>query len=286
MKAIFITGAAGYVGSNLIKFLKKNNSLYCLYRNKRPNIEDKNIKWVKGSLKSPLKKYLKKTDCVIHLACHSAYYPYDSYLNCIKTNVLESLDFLNEAYKNQVRKFIILGTGFEFGNYKNNKKKIPHYAELNPNNSYAYSKAEFSKICKFWTINKKISLKYLRVFYVYGNNEKKNRFFPSLIKALKNKKSFHMTNGKQVRDFLHIDQLCKILNYELIFKDNETNKTIYKNIGLNNISSLKNFAFKIAKENKSNTKILFSKKNRDNEIQYFVPLLKKKDLIKYKKLVR
>ena len=85
-----------------------------------------------------------------------------------------------------------------------------------------------------------------------------------------------MTNGKQVRDFLHIDQLCKILNYELIFKDNETNKIIYKNIGLNNISSLKNFAFKIAKENKSNTKILFSKKNRDNEIQYFVPLLKKK----------
>ena len=77
MKNIFVIGGAGYVGSQLVPALLKNNysvTVYDLmiYGNNLP-IDDKNLTVIKGDVRdiSKLKKSLNNQDAVIHLACIS-----------------------------------------------------------------------------------------------------------------------------------------------------------------------------------------------------------------------
>ena len=64
MKKIFISGAGGYIGSNLATFLsKKNYYLFCLTTKKK--IRLKNTKWIVGKMSHNCAKYLKKSDLLI-----------------------------------------------------------------------------------------------------------------------------------------------------------------------------------------------------------------------------
>jgi len=51
----------------------------------------------------------------------------------------------------------------------------------------------------------------LRLFNFFGEGMPGNFFIPQLISSLKKKSVFKMTKGKQVRDFLYIDDVVKAL---------------------------------------------------------------------------
>jgi dihydroflavonol-4-reductase len=74
MKKIFVTGATGFVGKNLVKKLACDGlSITCLARNPDPNLfkDHPNVSWVQGDiLESPesLAHYLQGQDTVYHLA--------------------------------------------------------------------------------------------------------------------------------------------------------------------------------------------------------------------------
>ncbi len=114
---LFITGATGFVGSNLLNnknFIKKFKKIYCLTRRKKVS-NLKKIIWIKGNLSSNLKKYFRYSDCILHLAAHSANKPYDNLVNCIKWNCLISTKLINDAFKSGVKKFVIVGSYHEYG---------------------------------------------------------------------------------------------------------------------------------------------------------------------------
>jgi len=77
MKNIFVIGGAGYVGSQLVPALLKNNYSVTVYDlmiyGKNLPIDDKNLTVIKGDVRdiSKLKKSLNNQDAVIHLACIS-----------------------------------------------------------------------------------------------------------------------------------------------------------------------------------------------------------------------
>jgi len=77
MKNIFVIGGAGYVGSQLVPTLLKNNYSVTVYDlmiyGKNLPIDDKNLTVIKGDVRdiSKLKKSLNNQDAVIHLACIS-----------------------------------------------------------------------------------------------------------------------------------------------------------------------------------------------------------------------
>ena len=73
MKNIFVIGGAGYVGSQLVPALLKNNYSVTVYDLNNLPIDDKNLTVIKGDVRdiSKLKKSLNNQDAVIHLACIS-----------------------------------------------------------------------------------------------------------------------------------------------------------------------------------------------------------------------
>ena len=107
---IFITGASGFVGKNLLKnkkFIDGYNKIYCLSRKKQKNYKNK-ILWIKGDINSNLKKYFKKSDCLLNMAAHSTNRPYDKLFNCFKWNCFLPKKFIDKAYKAGIKKFVFL----------------------------------------------------------------------------------------------------------------------------------------------------------------------------------
>ncbi|MDA8848806.1 NAD-dependent epimerase/dehydratase family protein, partial [Candidatus Pelagibacter ubique] len=57
---------------------------------------------------------------------------------------------------------------------------------------------------------KKFNLSWARVFYIYGENQRKESLYSQIkISIKKGKKNFSLSNGNQKRDYLHVDVLAK-----------------------------------------------------------------------------
>jgi nucleoside-diphosphate-sugar epimerase len=208
---IFITGGTGFIGSNLINELEKYP--WEVFATKRKNsrsriiIRNRNVRWIEKDLSDMNAEDLNGVDIVLHLAAHSANIPYDDLENCIKGNVTIPLNFFKTAYKAGVKKYIAAGTCFEYGLSCANYEYVPTDAPLLPIGSYATSKAMASLAFREFASEEGVTLKYLRIFQVYGVGEEEGRFWPSLCKAAIRGDDFGMSNGIQVRDFISVDEV-------------------------------------------------------------------------------
>jgi dihydroflavonol-4-reductase len=115
MKKIFVTGATGFVGKNLVKKLAGDGfSVTCLARNPDPNLfkDYPNVTWVQGDiLESPksLAHYLKRHDTVYHLAGLIGYKKSLREL-MFKINVEGTENILRASIQSGVTQFIFMSS--------------------------------------------------------------------------------------------------------------------------------------------------------------------------------
>ena len=72
-------------------------------------------------------------------------------------------DFLQKAKKSGIKKFIIIGSGFEYGLSGNHFRSIPINAPLIPKMTYSVSKAVGFLVFSQWALENKLKIKYLRL---------------------------------------------------------------------------------------------------------------------------
>ncbi len=261
MKKIFISGAGGYIGSNLATFLsKKNYYLFCLTTKKK--IRLKNTKWIVGKMSHNCAKYLKKSDLLIHCAA-AGVYKKESKKNLNKVNYLDSINLLKNAYECGCKNWIILGSSFEYGFIKN-KPLSAKKTKIKPIDDYGKSKVRLFKAIKKLEFSRSCRILYLRVFHVFGGNEPKKRMYPSLLRALKNNSFFKMTNGEEIRDFIHIDNVVKKIQSSFKMFNNKNFFKI-KHLASGKKMRVKDFAKKIREFKRSNTKLLFGAVKKKNK---------------------
>ena len=269
---LFITGASGFVGTNLLlnnDFLKKFKKIYCLTRKKNNKNINKKIIWITGNLNSNLNRYFKKSDCLLHMAAHSTNRPYDNLYNCIKWNCLNSINLIDRAFNEGIKKYIIIGTYHEYGFagqlHKNKKTSTKSFCL--PLSTYALSKSFFYQTIFSWSLGKNVSIKYLRLPHVFGDGELKTRLWPQ-IKANKLKK-IKINNPNFMTNFINIKKLSKKLNNYIDFR--KIKKNFFETINvLDKDMSLYNFAIKEKKFLKSNVKIIKST-NKKSLWKFLIP---------------
>ena len=121
-----ITGANGFIGKYVVKYLiKKNKKIKIIIRKKNNFFKNKKIKifYTKNLFleeKKNLRKILRNVNTVIHLAWYAK--PND-YLNSEKNMecLIGTLNLAKACVESKVKNFIGIGTCFE---YKMNSKKI------------------------------------------------------------------------------------------------------------------------------------------------------------------
>ena len=237
-KNIFITGVAGFVGSNLAKNLVKNGAhVIGLTKNKKINSLlfyekiDKKIDLIFGDitdkelLKSIFLKY--KIEICFHLAAqvevgNANKYPFHTW----ETNVRGTytlLEVLREN-KNIIKSIVVASTDKVYGEYPIKKLPYKEDYELKAEFPYDTSKACADMIAKSYSSKLfKLPILITRFANIYGPGQLNfTALIPDAIRAcLLNKKFIARGDGQSIRDFVYIDDIVEL--YKLL------SKNLYKN---------------------------------------------------------
>jgi nucleoside-diphosphate-sugar epimerase len=277
---IFLTGGTGFIGSHFInKAHSQGFDLVCLRRpTSVPRVDlIHNPKWLDGSLEDYWVEEMRGCDIFIHLASHSTNVPYDTLENCLYWNLTVSLKLLQQAREAGINKFIVVGTGFEYGRVGEKYDYIPIDANLEPTMTYPASKAAAYLTFYQWAVEYKLQLKYLRVFQVFGEGESEGRLWPSLKKAALSDNDFDLTLGDQVRDFTHVDDVVNQFIECLDFSDTKPGDPVVSHVSCGKPQTIREFSEFWWKKWNAIGKLNFgTHEYRKNEVMRFVPMLNNK----------
>ena len=208
---IIVTGGAGFIGSNLIKYLIKKTKFRIIsidnYSTGTTNnhINHKNIKYVKSdniNITKILKKYKKKIKVIFHFGEFSRIY--QSFLNpreCLNSNINNSFEVINFAKDNKI-KIIYSATSSALGNNGKDENLSP----------YAWAKTKNIELIKNYSKWFGLKYEFLYFYNVYGPNQILNGTMSAVIGIFESqfKKKIPLTivkPGSQKRDFTHIDDI-------------------------------------------------------------------------------
>ena len=263
---LFITGGSGYVGNEFIKYCKKKVSIIYLVSRKKINIKDKRIKIFKGRVSRDWKTEMQNSDMLIHFAAAGVSNKKISYNQAYKFNVKESLKLFENAKKNELKKWIIIGSSSEYGS--TSKKKINTKFKPRPKCNYSKTKYIFSKKIIEFSKKYRCSCAILRLFPVYGSNEPKHRLYPSLIRSIKSSKNFLLKNGNQLNDYSKIDNAVKkIYDYAKYMRRKKNVNQIW-HIASGQSLLLRDFVKKIWTEHNSKAKLKIISQSDKNLIHH------------------
>jgi len=250
MMKLFVTGATGFIGSNFVKRATENG--FSVVAQKRPGsstrIQTPVKNWVTKQIDDDLTEELNGCDALVHFASHTPNPPYASLSECAYWNVYASISLIEQAASVGIKKIVLAGTCFEYGTSANDFKKIPPNAALKPYMSYPVSKAAASISACGLAREKQLNLQILRIFQAYGDGEAESRFWPSLRNAALNGQDFNMSAGTQIRDFIHVSDICDAFLHALKQDYSKPGKPIVRNIGTGEGTKLIDFARDLWKE--------------------------------------
>lgn len=220
-KSILITGGFGFIGINLIQHLLKNTtySLKILSRRKASHVlrrmpfdsNAKRLEIIFGNIlnKKTIKKVVKNSSIIIHLAGITN--TTNTAESLMKINIIGTTLLLEESLNNGVTKIILFSSS---GVYAEGKARTPlnENHRLNPYNFYSVSKLVAEKLAYIYYTVHKLPIVLLRPFNVYGPYQSRNQPMSLFItNLLQNKKITLNYEGRQVRDWLYIDDLISAI---------------------------------------------------------------------------
>ena len=210
---IVITGGAGFVGTNLIKFfIKKTKYKFISLDNystgtKKNHIKNSRVKYINGNT-SNISKFIKnpkKIKAIFHFGEFARIYQSFIKMNeCIESNSVGSNAVFNFCLKNNI-KLIYSATSASLGNKGEDKNLSP----------YAFLKAKNLELLE--NLKKWFNLKYEVIYFynVYGPHQIEKGTMSTVIGIFEDhfkKKKFLpvVKPGSQTRRFTHITDTVEI----------------------------------------------------------------------------
>ena len=161
MSKILLTGSTGFIGSELLRGLSKNNIIFIVLRKKNKiYTKNKNIKIIYFRNYNQLNNSLKKLsiDTVIHCAAHYVkHHKYEDIRKLSDSNIVFGNIILENLYKMKVKKFINFSTGWvNFDGKKDNCFNLYSIYKKSFNEIINFYKKKFHKIKFFnlWLLDK------------------------------------------------------------------------------------------------------------------------------------
>lgn len=266
-KNILILGGTGFIGNNLIK--KLSNSKYnitSLSLRKKKNIKTiNNVKYIRTDLsdREKLKKYITNDyQIIINLSGNIDHKNYNQAFNIHYKGLKNLLDLIN--FKN-LDLFIQAGSSLEYGN-----QKSPQIEKKRCKPVSTYGKAKYLGSKLLLKRFKKVII--LRLYQVYGPYQKYDRLIPFVIKSCIKNKKFDCSEGSQLRDFLHVDDLSNL--FQKIINSKNIKYGTY-NVGTGKPTEVKKIILLINKLIKKGKPIFGKKKMRSDEIDSLYPNIMK-----------
>jgi len=238
-KKVLVTGATGFIGNNLCNLLS-NVGAYTIGTGTRRKYKfDFKCEYFQFILLNDIHDYQVieelSPNYVIHLAC-----PPDivnnNIVNVFDDWIIGSYNFLSKlATMPEVESVLYISSTKEFG-----FSSFPYNSETttNPITIYATAKSLVSNYTSYLNNFHGMNIGILRLPTVYGPDQKTG-FICDVFNSIIDNKELSMTSGKQIREFVYIDDvIISILKSLIVINNNRKCKFIlgsYEPINLNEL---------------------------------------------------
>lgn len=203
---ILVTGANGYIGSKVVKELCSCGAMVMA-----TDIDDKNIDkramFVKANIfehKDNWQSFFDNPDVCLHLAWRDGFVHNSSkHMGDLSNHY----NFMTNLIDNGLPQIICMGTMHEVGYWEG---AIDENTPCHPLSQYGIAKNALRESIRLYSKQNNCKFKWLRAYYIYGDDIYGNSIFCKIRKAiLDGKTSFPFTTGKNKYDFIHVDELAK-----------------------------------------------------------------------------
>ncbi|OGH16080.1 MAG: epimerase [Candidatus Levybacteria bacterium RIFCSPHIGHO2_02_FULL_40_18] len=283
-KKIFITGAAGFIGSNVLEYLFKKYKNYYFtvldaltyagnLRNFLPEMmNDKRFHFVYGDVTNNalVDNLVRDSDVVIHFAAetHVTRSIHDN-RKFFETDVLGTQSVANAVYhhKKRVERFIHISTCEVYGHGLTRKMDESH--PLNPHSPYAAAKAGADRLVYSYYITYGIPVIILRPFNIYGPRQHLEKAIPRFItSALSNDPLPLHGGGKSKRDYMHVSDVATAIDLLIRAPLKKVKGEVF-NIGSGKAISILQIAKSVAKHMKIPESRIKIVKDRPGQVSGF-----------------
>jgi len=220
---VLVTGGAGFIGSNFIRYVLKAREDFSIinydkltYAGNLANLEsvadNLNYEFVKGDIcdATAVEAAMDGCDAVVHFAAEShvdrsIYEP----APVIQTNVTGTFTLLEVARKTSVSRFVHVSTDEVYGDIPPGVFANENFP-LRPSSPYSASKAASDLLVQSYVRTYKLPAVITRSSNNYGPYQFPEKFLPLMItNSLSNKPLPVYGDGKQQRDWLHVEDNCR-----------------------------------------------------------------------------
>ncbi|MCC6371051.1 MAG: NAD(P)-dependent oxidoreductase [Bacteroidia bacterium] len=212
---VLVTGATGGLGSLVVEnLLLSGHTVIATSRNAEKAAQCSfysKVTYKAFDISAPIStnlyEYYGQPDLLIHLAWEKLNeYKNEAHLGEILT---QHKLFLDNLLQNGLKDLTVVGTCYEYGLQEG---ELEESMTTMPTMPYPQAKNLLRQHLE--ELNHKIyfNLKWIRVFYVFGEIKERKNLYTLLLAAIKNgDKTFNMSGGEQTRDFLSPAQIAGII---------------------------------------------------------------------------
>lgn len=228
MKKILITGGAGFIGSNLARYILNRGDasvliLDDLSTGNQANLAGLEVEFVEGSILDydVVRSVADGVDSIVHLAAipsvpRSIANPRASH----EANTTGTLNVLEAAREAAVGHVVVASSSSVYGS--NPKMPKSEFDWTRPMSPYAVSKHATEGYALAYQFSYGLKTLAFRFFNVYGPNQAADHAYAAVIPkfldaAISGRPAQIHGNGEQSRDFTYVDTVCSVI-YEAVTK--------------------------------------------------------------------
>ena len=218
---VLVTGGCGFVGTNLIAYIRESNRDYQIHvidnesLGSYSSIKEFGVEFFKGEFDGPLlDQALEGVDAVVHLAADTRVIEsIENPVRNFQTNVVGTFNLLQKMRENDVKRIVCASTGGAILG----EVPPPVHEEMapNPSSPYGASKLMLEGYCSAYSASYGFQTACLRFSNVYGPfSFHKGSVVAHFFKQIMQKKDLIVYgDGSQTRDYVYSFDLCQgILN--------------------------------------------------------------------------
>lgn len=211
---IMITGASGFIGQALIKYLLSRNYSVLSLSRKKTSYNIVHIPVANYSAKELAHALVGvEFDVLIHLVGAGSIPEDRNILTLTEVNAILPGVMVEAAERCNAKAVLIAGSYAEYKEPLIHEKLTEHHA-LQDNDIYGSSKAAGSSFALSQGEFYNIPVAVARLFNIYGHGDTlRHRLFPSIVDRLKQGREVQLSSGIQERDFIHIDDVCSAFEH-------------------------------------------------------------------------
>lgn len=220
MKRMLVTGGAGFIGSNYVRYVLNKYPEYHVtvldaltYAGNLDNLADLSgprMEFIKGDIrnKEDVDGPVRDADLVVNFAAESfvdrSILEPDSF---ITTDVLGTHILLEAARKHGVERFLHVSTDEVYGDVIEGSS--PETDPIRPNSPYSASKAGGDILARSYFVTYGLPVVITRGSNTYGPYQHPEKLIPLFVtNAIDDKQLPVYGDGKQIRDWLHVMDHC------------------------------------------------------------------------------